>query len=98
MMLLPCAKFAALIILALGLWTLRQLQFLAPYDRVLVHLYGWPIALFILTAYVNLVALFYVVTRRVTLGHLGQRLQHVERQLRTSGQSVNPMLTDRLRR
>jgi hypothetical protein len=97
-MFLPCAQIAALMLLALAFWGMEELRFLLPYKRLLIHSYGLPVVLFVFVLYANLVALLYVIMRQVTLGHMGRHLQHVERQLRTSQQSVHPTLTERLRK
>ncbi len=95
-MLLAAIQIAALILLAVVLWGLRSLSDLAPYRRVLLHDYVPTVLLFLLVLYANLVALFYTIGRVLTLGHMGQRLQHVEKQLQMRNTSVNPELTDRL--
>jgi hypothetical protein len=97
-MLLSCAQLAALLMFALCLWMLRELEFLAPYRAVLVHQYLVNVLLFLVVLYLNLVALFYGVVRAIGLGHTGRRLRHVDRQLRTHRETVNPGLTDQLLR
>lgn len=96
-MLLTCARLAVVLLLPLALWCLGELQFLAPYKRLLLAHYLWPALVFTVVLYLNLVALFYTVSRYLGLGHTGRRLQHVERQLRSRDDSINPELTERLR-
>jgi hypothetical protein len=95
-MFLIAAQISAFILLAAVLWGLRDLSDLAPYRWVLLHDYARTVLLFLGVLYANLVALVYSVGRLLTLGHTGQRLQHLEKQLQTRDTSVNPELTERL--
>lgn len=96
-MLLACAQGAALLMLALSVWLLGELRFLAPYKVVLVRAYLTPLLIFGALVYLNLVALLYVLARHLTRSHMGEQLQHVERALQLPTHTVNRGLTDRLR-
>lgn len=97
-MLLSCAQIAALLLFALTLWVLGELRFLAPYRSVLIHQYLVDVLIFLAVLYANVVALLYGIARAIGLGHTGRRLRHMDRQLRTQRETVNPDLTEHLLR
>jgi hypothetical protein len=77
------AFLAAMVLLVVGFLVLDQLTFLSRYKRVLLHDYLWLIGGFVTVMFVNLVAFFYLVGRRVLLKDTGRKLAHVEKQLQT---------------
>jgi hypothetical protein len=77
------AFLAAMVLLVVGFLLLDQLTFLSRFKRVLLHDYLWVITGFLTVVFVNLVALFYLVGRRVLLKETGRKLAHVEKQLQT---------------
>ena len=89
------AFLAAMVLLVGGFLLLDQLTFLSPYKRVLLHDYLWVITGFLIVMFVNLVALFYLVGRRVLLKDTGRKLAHVEKQLQTPDTIVRD-LSERL--
>jgi hypothetical protein len=72
-----------MVLLVAGFLLLDQLTFLSRYKRVLLYDYLWVITGFLTVVFVNLVALFYLVGRRVLLKETGRKLAHVEKQLQT---------------
>ncbi len=72
---------ASLFMLALAIGLLDWLEFLAPYKRLIVTVYGVPIGLFLAALYVNVFAAIYFATRRLFLKDTGRKLAHLERQL-----------------
>ena len=91
------AFFATTVIcMALGLYLLQECQFLIPYRALLIHKYAGQIALFATAFFANLFALIHAVTRRVFLKDTGQKLAHMEKQLR-SGPSISEELSQRLK-
>jgi hypothetical protein len=70
-------------------------DYLGPYRWVILRRYGWEIALFLTTAFVNMTALFYVAGRLLFLKDTGRKLAHVEKQLRTRS-TIAQELSDRL--
>jgi hypothetical protein len=78
-----------------GFLLLEQLTVLSQYKRVLLHDYLWVITGFLTVVFVNLVALFYLVGRRVLLKETGRKLAHVEKQLQTPDTIVRD-LSERL--
>jgi hypothetical protein len=89
------AFLAAMVLLVGGFLLLDQLAFLSRYKRVLLHDYLWVIFGFLTVMFVNLVALFYLVGRRVLLKDTGRKLAHVEKQLQTPDTIVRD-LSERL--
>jgi hypothetical protein len=89
------AFLAAMVLLVGGFLLLDQLTFLSPYKRVLLHDYLGVMTGFLIVMFVNLVALFYLVGRRVLLKDTGRKLAHVEKQLQTPDTIVRD-LSERL--
>jgi hypothetical protein len=83
------------VLLVGGFLLLEQLSFLSRYKRVLLHDYLWVICGFVTVMFVNLVALFYLVGRRLLLKDTGRKLAHVEKQLQTPDTIVRD-LSERL--
>jgi hypothetical protein len=90
------ALFAATVcLLAALLYVLQECTFLVPY-RQLIWLKYWPtIAVFAGVLLVNLFALFYHLIRTVFLKGTGQKLAHLEKELRTGG-AISEELARRL--
>ena len=78
------------------IFCLQELQFLIPYRQLLVEKYAGVIALFMLGLFMNFFALAYVIGRKVFLKDTGQKLAHLEKQLR-SGPSISEELSERLK-
>jgi hypothetical protein len=91
------AFLAAIVLVGILFVLLDQLSFLVPYKRFIFSQYLWAIAAAVVVSYVNLFALFYVLTRRVFLKDTGRKLAHVDRQLLTRDTIVRD-LSDQLSR
>src|SRR3954470_5933184 len=90
------SAFVAAIVLALLIALLgEQLAFLAPYRRLIVQDFLWPIVCALVAIFVNVFALFYGINRRLFLKDTGRKLAHVEKQLLTPDSIVRD-LSDRL--
>jgi hypothetical protein len=90
------ALFAATAtLLALALFLLDACRFLVPYRQLLWYGYREVILLFALALFVNVTAAFYSIGRRLFLKDTGQKLAHIEKQLRT-GDSISEELSHRL--
>ena len=87
---------ATVICMAIGFWVLQECQFLIPYRLLLWNRYGTAVALFTAALFLNLFAGFYLICRKLFLKDTGQKLAHLEKQLRT-GPSISQELSDRLR-
>ena len=87
---------ATLIFLALGILLLGECQFLIPYRHVIFIKYGAVLANFGTALFLNVVAIVYIVGRYLFLKDTGQKLAHLEKQLRT-GDSISNELHRRLR-
>ena len=86
----------SVIFLALGFWLLQECQFLIPYRRLLWVKYGGTVALFAGVLFVNLFTVIYTLCRKLFLKDTGQKLAHVEKQVR-SGSSISEELSRRLK-
>ena len=85
-----------LVTLALGLWLMGECTFLVPYRGLLLNVYGRWLALYVGVFFVNLFALVYLTCRRVFLKDTGQKLAHLEKQLR-SDSGLSAELAQRIR-
>lgn len=86
---------AATVLVAVTFYLLQACTFLIPYRRVLIDQYGTTIAGWAGVAFINLFAAFYVFGRTVFLKDTGDKLAHLEKQIRT-GNSLAEDLTHRL--
>ena len=77
------AVLAAIVLLLLTVELVKELAFLAPYKRVILHDYVWPILGTLVVIFLNVFACFYVITRHLFLKDTGRKLAHVEKQLLT---------------
>jgi hypothetical protein len=89
------AFLAAMVLMLLVFVLMGELQFLAPYKRLIFSrhlsvLVGSAVVLFL-----NLFACFYIAGRGLFLKETGRKLAHVEKQLRT-GDTIVRDLSERL--
>lgn len=84
-----------IIFLALGFYLLQECEFLIPYRRLIFEVYLPAIGLYAALLFVNIFAATYLLVRKLLLKETGQKLAHVEKQIRT-GQSISEELTARL--
>jgi hypothetical protein len=80
-MLTNSAVAAAIVYMASLFWVMSETTFLAPYRRLIILRYGWVVLTFAVLAYINLVAVFYLIARMLFLRDAGQKLEHVDKQL-----------------
>ena len=71
-----------ILLLGLGLYLLGECRFLVPYRRVLLEHYGPTIALFAAALFANCFAAVYLIGTKLFLKGTGQKLSHLEKQLR----------------
>lgn len=86
---------ASAIFVALAFWLLQTCTFLIPFRAVLICEYGTVIAAWAAVLFVNLFAGCYVLGRAVFLKDTGEKLAHLEKQLR-SGATISHDLSRRL--
>jgi hypothetical protein len=86
---------ASAIFVALVFWLLQACTFLIPFRAVLIHEYGTVIAMWAAVLFVNLFAGCYILGRAVFLKDTGEKLAHLEKQLR-SGATISHELSRRL--
>lgn len=90
------ALFAATVcLLAALLYVLQECTFLVPYRQLIWSRYGPTIATFAGLLLVNLFALFHLLIRTAFLKGTGQKLAHLEKELRTGG-AISEELAKRL--
>jgi hypothetical protein len=91
------AFLAAMILLLVLFVILGELEFLAPYKRLIFGKYLWTIVGAVILLYVNLFACFYLAGRALFLKDTGRKLAHVEKLLQTPDTVVSD-LSERLAR
>jgi hypothetical protein len=88
--------FAATIcLLAALLFVLQECTFLVPYRQLIWNKYASIIVAFAALLFFNLFALFYLLMRKIFLKDTGQKLAHLEKQLRSGG-AISEELARRL--
>jgi hypothetical protein len=95
-MIASAAFITTLIFLVLGILLLGECRFLIPYRHVIFMKYGSAIASFAAALFLNLFAAVYLLCRSLFLKDTGQKLAHLEKQIRTGG-SISEELHRRLR-
>lgn len=86
----------AFLFVALLFYLMQECQFLIPYRALLWYKYAAPILIFGATLFLNLFAAFYLFSRKFLLKDTGQKLAHLEKQLR-QGDTISRDLSERLR-
>ena len=81
--------------LGIAIFLLQECNFLIPYRHLLWARYGVTILGFASLLFVNLFALIHLFARKLLLKNTGEKLAHVEKQLRT-GPSISEELSRRL--
>ena len=89
------AFLAAMVLMLLTFLLAGQLSFLAPYKHLILRQCLGIVLAALGIAFVNLFAVFYLLTRSLFLKDTGRKLAHVEKQLRT-GDSIVHDLSARL--
>jgi hypothetical protein len=91
------AFLAAMVLLLVLFVVLGELEFLAPYKRLIFGQYLWTIVGAVVLLYLNLFACFYLAGRALFLKDTGRKLAHVEKLLQTPDTVVSD-LSERLAR
>jgi hypothetical protein len=86
---------ASAIFVAFAFWLLQTCAFLIPFRAVLIRDYGTVIATWAALLFVNLFAGCYAMGRALFLKDTGDKLAHLEKQLR-SGATISHELSQRL--
>ena len=84
-----------LLMMALIIVLLQELQFLAPFRALILGPYLAPIAGFAAALFLNVFAAVYLLGRMLFLKDTGRKPAHLERQLR-SGDSLSEELAEKL--
>jgi hypothetical protein len=91
------AFLAAMMLLLIVFVVFGQLEFLAPYKRLIFGQYLWTIIGALVLLFLNLFACFYLAGRALFLKDTGRKLAHVEKLLQTPDAVVSD-LSERLAR
>ena len=94
-MIANCAFLAAMMLLLVLFVVAGELQFLAPYKRLILGTYLWTIVGALVLLFLNLFGVFYTIGRTLFLKETGRKLAHVEKLLHTPDTVVRD-LSDRL--
>ena len=86
---------SSLLCLAIAMYLLSELAFLAPSRELILAAYGERIAWFSILLFLNLFAIAYALTRKLFLKDTGRKLAHLEKQIRT-GSSISEELSRQL--
>ncbi len=89
------AFLAAMAVLLLAFWLLGQIDFLAPYKRLVFGRHLWMIVGAAVLVFLNIFSLAYALARGLFLKDTGRKLAHVDRQLATAD-TVARDLSERL--
>ena len=89
------AFLAAMALMLIIFVLMGELEFLAPYKRVIFSRHFSVIAGSGLVLFLNLFSIFYMTARGLFLKETGRKLAHVEKQLRT-GDTIVRDLSERL--
>ena len=85
------AFLAALILLLVVFTVFGQLEFLAPYKRLILGPYLWTILGALVVLFLNLFAAIYLLGRSLFLKDTGRKLAHVEKLLQTPDSIVRDL-------
>ena len=89
------AFLAAMTLLVLVFMIADQLSFLSGAKALLLDRYVWPIVGSLAVVFLNLLAIFYLVSRHLFLADTGRKLAHIEKQLQ-AGDTIVRDLSERL--
>ena len=90
------ALFATVVVfIAAVFYLMEECRFLIPYRDVILDRHWREIALFSGALFVNLLAGFFLLSRRLLLKDTGQKLAHIEKQLR-GRESISEELSRRI--
>jgi len=82
------------VLLAACFWLMGELKFLIPYRSVLYHQYGTVLLAWLAVAFVNVFAAVYAIERKFFLKDTGQKLTHIDKQIRSGQSPVPPPRTE----
>ena len=94
-MIANCAFLSAMTLLLMLFVVMGELEFLAPYKRLIFGLYLWTVVGSLVLLFLNLFGCFYLVGKALFLKETGRKLAHVEKLLQTPDTIVRD-LSERL--
>ena len=83
------------IFVALAIVLLDRLKFLVPFKQYVCHTYGTDITIFTLLLFLNLFALLFTFLRRSRLKHTGQKLIHLDKQVKTGHSELSREIAEK---
>ena len=86
---------ATVVLLAILIFFLQECTFLIPFRQLIWTKYTGTIVTFAAILLLNLFALFYLLIRKLSLNDTGQKLAHLEKELRSGG-AISEELAQRL--
>lgn len=86
---------AFMIFVALAIVLLDRLKFLVPFKQHLFHICGTDISIFTLLLFLNLFALLFTFLRRSRLKHTGQKLIHLDKQVKTGHSALSREIAEK---
>jgi hypothetical protein len=90
-----CFFAATAVFMGIALYVVQECTFLIPYKSLLFGRYAGAMGAFAALLFLNVFALVHVVVRKLFLKDTGEKLAHVEKQIR-SGSSISEELSRRL--
>ena len=86
---------ATVCLLGILFYVLQECTFLIPYRTLIWHEYATTITAFVAVLFINFFAFFYLLGRKLFLKDTGQKLAHLEKELRSGG-AISEELARRL--
>jgi hypothetical protein len=87
--------FSFITFVALAVVLMDRLKFLTPFKPLIFHTYGQNIGAYALVLFLNLFALFFTVFRRFRLKHTGQKLLHLDKQVKTGHSDLSQEIAEK---
>src|SRR5262245_3843125 len=87
--------FSFISFVALAVVLMDRLKFLIPFKPLIFHTYGQNIGAYALVLFLNLFALFFTVFRRFRLKHTGQKLLHLDKQVKTGHSDLSQEIAEK---
>ena len=92
-MIASTALIATVIEVALAYYLMDQLTFLIPYRGLMFQQYGFGIAIYAVLLFLNLFACAFLLLKKFLLKDTGQKLLHMDKQIRAGHSDLSPEVT-----
>ncbi len=94
-MLAKAALFTFISLVVLVVVLMDRLKFLIPAKSLIFHSYGQTIGIFTLALFLNLFLALFLLLRRVFLKGTGQKLLHMDKQMKTGHSALSREIAER---